>query len=72
MGSLRGEQCRSRGSNILIALHRRFVGRDETGTRMEIVELAPELEHPFFIGSQFHPEVGAMSRLVSDVGSSMQ
>ena len=36
----------------------RFVGRDETGTRMEIVELAPELEHPFFVGSQFHPEVG--------------
>ena len=36
----------------------RFVGRDETGTRMEIVELAPELDHPFFIGSQFHPEVG--------------
>jgi CTP synthase (UTP-ammonia lyase) len=35
----------------------RFVGRDETGTRMEIVELAPELEHPFFVGSQFHPEV---------------
>ena len=38
----------------------RFVGRDETGTRMEIVELAAELEHPFFIGSQFHPEVRAM------------
>ena len=37
----------------------RFVGRDETGTRMEIVELAPELEHPFFVGSQFHPEVGS-------------
>ena len=34
------------------------MGRDKTGTRMEIVELAPELEHPFFIGSQFHPEVG--------------
>ncbi len=32
---------------------------------MEIVELAPELEHPFFIGSQFHPEVGAMPAAMS-------
>ena len=43
----------------------RFVGRDETGTRMEIVELAPELDHPFFVGSQFHPEVGPELRLES-------
>ncbi|KAE9590490.1 putative CTP synthase (glutamine hydrolyzing) [Lupinus albus] len=30
-----------------------FVGKDETGSRMEIVELP---SHPFFIGVQFHPE----------------
>ncbi|KAI4333235.1 hypothetical protein L6164_018069 [Bauhinia variegata] len=30
-----------------------FVGKDETGRRMEIVEL---VGHPFFIGVQFHPE----------------
>jgi CTP synthase len=31
----------------------RFVGRDETGQRMEIAEL---LDHPFFLGTQYHPE----------------
>ncbi len=31
----------------------RFVGRDETGTRMEICELAG---HPFYVAAQFHPE----------------
>jgi CTP synthase len=31
----------------------RFVGRDETGTRMEICELG---DHPFFVAAQFHPE----------------
>lgn len=30
-----------------------FVGRDETGTRMEILERS---DHPFFVGTQFHPE----------------
>ncbi|XP_054813056.1 uncharacterized protein LOC129313734 [Prosopis cineraria] len=30
-----------------------FVGKDETGKRMEIVELP---SHPFFVGVQFHPE----------------
>ncbi|RDY04459.1 CTP synthase, partial [Mucuna pruriens] len=30
-----------------------FTGKDETGLRMEIVELP---NHPFFIGAQFHPE----------------
>ncbi|KAF5729254.1 CTP synthase [Tripterygium wilfordii] len=30
-----------------------FTGKDETGRRMEIVEL---LNHPYFIGAQFHPE----------------
>jgi len=33
----------------------RFVGKDETGKRMEIVEL-PRSVHPYFIGTQFHPE----------------
>ncbi|KAK4237085.1 hypothetical protein C8A03DRAFT_16333 [Achaetomium macrosporum] len=30
-----------------------FVGKDETGERMEIFELK---EHPFFVGTQFHAE----------------
>lgn len=30
-----------------------FTGKDETGQRMEIIELP---DHPFFIGAQFHPE----------------
>jgi CTP synthase len=33
----------------------RFVGRDETGERMEIAEL-PQSEHPYYLGCQFHPE----------------
>lgn len=34
-----------------------FVGKDETGERMEIVELAEEpVDHPFYIAAQFHPE----------------
>lgn len=32
-----------------------FSGKDETGERMEICEL-PRDEHPFFLGTQFHPE----------------
>lgn len=32
-----------------------FVGKDDTRTRMEIVELAQEV-HPFFFGTQYHPE----------------
>ncbi|KAG9320142.1 hypothetical protein KVV02_000719 [Mortierella alpina] len=31
-----------------------FVGKDETGQRMEIVEL---VDHPFFVGVQYHPEL---------------
>lgn len=31
----------------------KFVGRDESGERMEIFELD---DHPFFVGTQFHPE----------------
>ncbi|KAF0419855.1 CTP synthase [Gigaspora margarita] len=30
-----------------------FVGRDEKGERMEIMELK---DHPFFVGTQYHPE----------------
>ena len=30
-----------------------FVGRDDSGRRMEILELS---NHPFFVGVQFHPE----------------
>lgn len=33
----------------------RFVGKDDTRTRMEIVELDQEV-HPFFFGTQYHPE----------------
>jgi CTP synthase len=31
----------------------RFVGKDETGERMEILELTG---HPYFVATQFHPE----------------
>ncbi|KAF9431119.1 CTP synthase ura7 [Podila epigama] len=31
-----------------------FVGKDETGERMEIVEMA---DHPFYVGVQYHPEL---------------
>ena len=30
-----------------------FIGRDDSGKRMEILELK---DHPFFVGVQFHPE----------------
>ncbi|KAL3757033.1 hypothetical protein ACHAWU_002872 [Discostella pseudostelligera] len=33
----------------------KFVGRDETGTRMEVAEL-PRSEHPYYVGCQYHPE----------------
>ncbi|KAL7534547.1 hypothetical protein ACHAXR_005946 [Thalassiosira sp. AJA248-18] len=33
----------------------KFVGRDETGTRMEVAEL-PRSKHPYFVGCQYHPE----------------
>lgn len=32
----------------------RFVARDETGMRMEILE---RTDHPFYLGTQFHPEM---------------
>ncbi|KAF9144592.1 CTP synthase ura7 [Mortierella sp. GBA39] len=31
-----------------------FVGKDETGQRMEIIEMA---DHPYFVGVQYHPEL---------------
>ena len=31
----------------------KYVGRDETGERMEVLELDG---HPFFLGCQYHPE----------------
>jgi len=33
----------------------RFVGKDDTGTRMEIMEL-PSAVHPYFVAAQYHPE----------------
>ena len=33
----------------------RFVGKDETGQRMEVIEL-PVDQHPFFVAVQYHPE----------------
>ncbi len=33
-----------------------FSGRDETGMRMEIVELSKQQGHPYFLAVQFHPE----------------
>jgi CTP synthase len=35
-----------------------FSGTSPDGTLMEIVEL-PEVSHPFFLGTQFHPELQA-------------
>jgi len=32
-----------------------FTGRDDQGERMEIAEL-PQTSHPFYLGTQFHPE----------------
>ena len=32
-----------------------FIGRDDTGQRMEIAEL-PRSVHPFYLGVQYHPE----------------
>ncbi|KAK4750374.1 hypothetical protein SAY87_027823 [Trapa incisa] len=37
----------------------KFVGRDETGKRMEILELP---SHPFYVGVQFHPEYKSRPR----------
>jgi CTP synthase len=36
-----------------------FVGCDESGKRMEVVELQ---DHPFYIGVQFHPEFKSRPR----------
>jgi len=34
-----------------------FVGRDETGERMEILELVDNpSDHPYFVAAQYHPE----------------
>ncbi|ORZ38808.1 class I glutamine amidotransferase-like protein [Catenaria anguillulae PL171] len=32
-----------------------FVGKDDSGQRMEVVEL-PSSVHPYFVGAQYHPE----------------
>ncbi|CAM9824173.1 unnamed protein product [Chrysoparadoxa australica] len=32
-----------------------FVGRDESGVRMEVAELPAEV-HPYYVGTQYHPE----------------
>jgi len=32
-----------------------FIGRDDSGQRMEIAEL-PRSVHPFYLGVQYHPE----------------
>ncbi|CAK7348382.1 unnamed protein product [Dovyalis caffra] len=37
----------------------KFVGKDETGKRMEILELP---SHPFYVGVQFHPEFKSRPR----------
>ena len=31
----------------------KFVGKDDTGQRMEIIEIS---DHPFFFATQYHPE----------------
>ncbi|KAF7727497.1 CTP synthase ura7 [Apophysomyces ossiformis] len=40
----------------------KFIGKDDTGKRMEIVELA---DHPYMVGCQFHPEY--LTRLLTPV-----
>lgn len=48
-----------------------FVGRDETGERMEILELSNNpCDHPFFVAAQFHPEF--KSRWVSGLVGSVE
>ncbi|XP_023004505.1 CTP synthase-like isoform X1 [Cucurbita maxima] len=42
----------------------KFVGKDETGKRMEILELP---SHPFYVGVQFHPEFKSRPRRPSPV-----
>ncbi|KAA0046678.1 CTP synthase isoform X1 [Cucumis melo var. makuwa] len=42
----------------------KFVGKDETGNRMEILELP---SHPFYVGVQFHPEFKSRPRRPSPV-----
>ncbi|CAN1196463.1 CTP synthase [Linum perenne] len=37
----------------------KFVGKDETGKRMEVLELP---SHPFYVGAQFHPEFKSRPR----------
>eukprot|EP00658_Telonema_sp_P-2_P051062 TRINITY_DN3907_c0_g1_i1.p1 TRINITY_DN3907_c0_g1~~TRINITY_DN3907_c0_g1_i1.p1 ORF type:complete len:670 (-),score=182.83 TRINITY_DN3907_c0_g1_i1:214-2223(-) len=40
-------------AHLLSAQGLKFVGQDETGQRMEIVEID---DHPFYFGCQYHPE----------------
>ncbi|XP_022150854.1 CTP synthase [Momordica charantia] len=42
----------------------KFFGKDETGNRMEILELP---SHPFYVGVQFHPEFKSRPRRPSPV-----
>ena len=37
----------------------RFVGKDETGVRMEVIELTG---HPYYVACQFHPEFTSTPR----------
>ncbi|KAL8474287.1 hypothetical protein ACS0TY_030932 [Phlomoides rotata] len=39
--------------SILEKSELKFVGKDETGNIMEILELT---DHPLYVGAQFHPE----------------
>lgn len=41
----------SQADKQIVGMH--FIGRDESGKRMEIFELK---DHPYFVGVQFHPE----------------
>ncbi|OAY61899.1 CTP synthase isoform X2 [Manihot esculenta] len=48
--------------DVIVVLEERglkFVGKDETGRRMEILELP---SHPFYVGVQFHPEFKSRPR----------
>lgn len=42
-------------NHSLIRIQFFLIGRDETSTRMEIMEL-PSAVHPYFVATQYHPE----------------
>ncbi|CAH8253374.1 unnamed protein product [Arabidopsis lyrata] len=44
----------------------RFVGKDDTGKRVEVIEFQ---DHPFYVGVQFHPEFKAVLKFAQYTGA---